>query len=139
MGGQQQPMGQVPQPPPGGAAPLSQAEDGQWAMLSHFLNVVLLVPALVIYIVFKDRGPRVAVESKEALNWTINVSGAVIALNIVQVIFSVIPVLGLFSWLLFSLLTWAVIIVNVIFAIMGGMKVKDGGSYRYPWNYHWIK
>jgi uncharacterized Tic20 family protein len=32
-----------------------------------------------------------------------------------------------------------VIIVNIIFAIMGGVKVNGGGSYRYPVNIRWIK
>ncbi|SJN42644.1 hypothetical protein FM104_12135 [Microbacterium esteraromaticum] len=108
-------------------------------MLSHFLNIILLIPALIIYIVFKDRGPRVAVESKEALNWTINVSGAVIILNILAAILGFIPIIGLIIGLLVVLLVWAVIIVNIIFSIIGGLKVKNGGSYRYPVNYRWIK
>lgn len=128
-----------PQQPAPVAAPLSAQEDNQWAMLSHFLNIILLIPALIIFIIFKARGPRVAVESKEALNWTINVSGAVIILNIVSAIFVLIPVIGWIIWLLLTLAVWAVIIVNVIFSIIGGMKVKDGGSYRYPMNYRWIK
>jgi hypothetical protein len=29
--------------------------------------------------------------------------------------------------------------VNIIFAILGGIKVNGGGSYRYPVNIRWIK
>ena len=104
-----------------------------------FLNIMTLVPALLIYIVFKDRGERVAVESKEALNWTINVSGIVIILSILNAMLVIIPVLGLVAWAVTALLIAAVVIVNTIFAVTGGMKVKDGGSYRYPCNYRWIK
>jgi len=108
-------------------------------MLSHFLNVIAVIPALIIFMMFKDRGQRVAVESKEALNWSINIAGVVIVLNIANVILGFIPVLGLFAWILVTVLLFAIYIAHIIFCIKGGMKVKDGGSYRYPWNYRWIK
>ena len=57
---------------------MTEAEDKQWASFAHFGNIILLIPALIIYLVFKDRGPKVAVEGKEALNWTINVTAIVI-------------------------------------------------------------
>jgi uncharacterized Tic20 family protein len=122
-----EPAPAAPQP----AAPLTEAEDKQWASFAHFGNIILLIPALIIYLVFKDRGPKVAVEGKEALNWTINVTGAWIILGIL----SVIPLIGL----LFSLLLLVLAIVNIIFAILGGVKVNGGGSYRYPVNIRWIK
>jgi len=121
------------------AAPLTEAEDKQWASFAHFGNIILLVPALIIYLVFKDRGPKVAVEGKEALNWTINVTGIVIAGNILSLILGFIPVIGWIIGLLITLVIWAVIIVNIIFAILGGVKVNGGGSYRYPLNIRWIK
>lgn len=125
--------------PAAAQAPLSAADDAQWAMLVHFFNIILVVPAVVIFLIFKDRGPRVAVESKEALNWTINVAGAVILLNIANIVLGFIPIVGLIAWILIMVVIWAILIVNLIFAIRGGMRVKDGGSYRYPWNYRWIK
>jgi uncharacterized Tic20 family protein len=122
-----EPAPAAPQP----AAPLTEAEDKQWASFAHFGNIILLIPALIIYLVFKDRGPKVAVEGKEALNWTINVTGAWIILAIL----SVIPFIGL----IFSIVLFALAIVNIIFAILGGVKVNGGGSYRYPVNIRWIK
>jgi uncharacterized Tic20 family protein len=130
-----EPAPAAPQP----AAPLTEAEDKQWASFAHFGNIILLIPALIIYLVFKDRGPKVAVEGKEALNWTINVTGIVIAGNIVNLILGFIPVVGWILALLIGLIIWAVIIVNIIFAILGGVKVNGGGSYRYPFNIRWIK
>ncbi len=121
----------TPQAAPQPAAPLSETDDKLWASLAHFLNIILLIPALIIYLVFGPRGARTRVESKEALNWTINVTGAVIILGILQLI----PFIGL----LFFLLYLAVIIVNIVFAILGGVKVNGGGSYRYPVNIRWIK
>jgi uncharacterized protein len=123
----------APAAPP--AAPLTEAEDKQWASFAHFGNIILLIPALIIYLVFKDRGPKVAVEGKEALNWTINVTGAFIILQIL----SVITVFTVFLPIILSILIFALIIVNIIFAILGGVKVNGGGSYRYPVNIRWIK
>ena len=122
-----EPAPAAPQP----AAPLTEAEDKQWASFAHFGNIILLIPALIIYLVFKDRGPKVAVEGKEALNWTINVT----ALWIIFEILSVIPFLGI----IFLILAFALAVVNIIFAILGGIKVNGGGSYRYPVNIRWIK
>ena len=130
-----EPAPAAPQP----AAPLTEAEDKQWASFAHFGNIILLVPALIIYLVFKDRGPKVAVEGKEALNWTINVTAIVVIGNILNLILGFIPVIGWIIALLLTLVIWAVIIVNIIFAIMGGVKVNGGGSYRYPINIRWIK
>lgn len=126
-------------PPAASAAPLSEAEDRQWASFAHFGNIVLLVPALIIYLVFKDRGAKVAVEGKEALNWTINVTGVLIVVNIVTFIIGFVPVVGWIIGLLLGLVLWAVVIVNVIFAILGGVRVNGGGTYRYPLNIRWIK
>lgn len=121
------------------AAPLSEADDKQWASFAHFGNIILLIPALIIYLVFGPRGAKTKVEGKEALNWTINVTGIVIAVNILNVVLSFIPVVGWILAILLTLVLWAVLIVNLIFAIMGGVKVNGGGSYRYPVNIRWIK
>jgi uncharacterized Tic20 family protein len=117
------------------AAPLTEAEDKQWASFAHFGNIILLIPALIIYLVFKDRGPKVAVEGKEALNWTINVTGAFIILQVL----SLITAFTIFLPLIIGILIFALIVVNIIFAILGGVKVNGGGSYRYPVNIRWIK
>lgn len=125
--------------PPPTAAPLSAEDDKLWASLSHFLNIILLIPAIIIFAVFRDRGPRVNDESKEALNWTINVSGLVIALQIVAWIIGWIPILGGIIGLLIGLVIWLLIVVNLIFSIIGGVRVQGGGSYKYPVNYYWVK
>ncbi|CAN5158692.1 hypothetical protein BH09ACT1_BH09ACT1_26850 [soil metagenome] len=125
--------------PPPTAAPLSAEDDKLWASLSHFLNIILLIPAIIIYVVFRDRGPRVKVESKEALNWTINVTGAVIVLQIVAAIIGIIPIIGGIIGLLIGIVIWVLLVVNLIFAIIGGVRVQGGGTYKYPVNYYWVK
>jgi uncharacterized Tic20 family protein len=125
--------------PPPTAAPLSAEDDKLWASLSHFLNIILLIPAIIIYVVFRDRGPRVKVESKEALNWTINVTGIVIIAQIVAAIIGIIPIIGGIIALLIGIVIWVLLVVNLIFAIIGGVRVQGGGSYKYPVNYYWVK
>jgi uncharacterized protein len=118
------------------AAPLTEAEDKQWASFAHFGNILSFVPALIIWLIFKDRGPKTNVEGKEALNWGINVVAGFIILQILNAILAFVffPLS-----ILTGLLIFALVIVNIIFAIMGGVKVNGGGSYRYPVNIRWIK
>ena len=58
------------QPPyhgvPANALPLTASEDRQWATLAHFGGILGCVPSLLIYLIFKDRGPFTAQNSKEA-------------------------------------------------------------------------
>src|SRR5665647_1618516 len=62
-------------PPPGyaaPAAPMTDAEQRQWAMFSHLGGILFgFVPALVIWLVFKERGRFVDEQAKEALNFQI--------------------------------------------------------------------
>ena len=47
-----------PPPPaaPAGAAPLSEAEDKQWASFAHLGGILSFLPPLIIWLVFKERG-----------------------------------------------------------------------------------
>jgi uncharacterized Tic20 family protein len=144
-GGPQQPYGQQPYGQPAGQAPLSPAEDKQWAMWSHFGGVVGLLPSLIIFLVFKDRGGFTKQESKEALNWQITWIIANVALTILITILNVAlaisdPYGGLgIIGLLLSLLTWLPYLANLVFSIIGGVKVNGGQAYRYPVNFRFIK
>ena len=128
----QQPYGQQPpsqpyaQPAPSG--PLPPDQDKQWASFAHFGGVIGFVPALVIWLIFKDRGPRTNAEGKEALNWQITFTIAMVAAWILTVVLSWVPILNL----LIGLLPAAVWVVNIVFSILGGVRVNAGGSYRYP-------
>lgn len=132
----------APTPAPVPAAPLTEAEDKQWAGLAHLLGIIGILPSLIIYLVFKDRGARTRVEAKEALNWQITVLGVLIILYIVYFIFTAIAVAAAYSTYGFSplsllpglvgFLIFIVAVVNLIFSIIGFTKVNAGGAYRYP-------
>ena len=131
------PQPYAPQP----AAPLTPAEDKQWASFAHFGGILYILPALIIYLVFKDRGTLTRQESKEALNWQITFIIGSIVLGILNLIVSGIAIAaglyalaGIVGWIIFLLY-----VANVILSIMGGVKVNGGGSYRYPFAIRLIK
>jgi hypothetical protein len=117
----------TPQPAAAPAAPFTEAEDKQYSTLATFLNIILLIPGLIFYFAFASRGPKIGAQSKENLNWTITVTGAYIIL----LILSIIPFLGI----LFLILAWLVGIANLVFSIIGGVKVNGTGEfYKYPFS-----
>lgn len=136
-----QPAGAVPPPQQyasAAAAPLDPAQDKQWASFAHLGGILWFLPSLIIWLVFKDRGQLTNQEAKEALNWQITW----ILVWVVSQILGVI--IGTFTfgigYLLFSLLIpWVLYIVNLVFSILGFVRVNSGGTYRYPLNFRFIK
>ena len=137
----------APQPaaPVAPAAPLTPAEDRQWASFAHFGGVLGFLPSLIIFLVFKDRGALTRQEAKEALNWQITWIAANILLSIVLNILSVIvsvalpyPAAGAITALL-GLVGFLPYLANLVFSILGGVKVNSGGAYRYPFAIRLIK
>jgi uncharacterized Tic20 family protein len=125
----------TPQPAAAPAAPFTEAEDKQYSTLATFLNIILLIPGLIFYFAFGSRGAKIKAQSKENLNWTINVTAAYIILYILGV-----ATLFFYIGFLFIILAWLVAVANLIFSIMGGVKVSNTGElYKYPVNIRWIK
>jgi len=97
-------------------------------MFSHLGGILFgFVPALVIWLVFKERGRFVDEQAKEALNFQIIWNIALIIASLTFVI--------LIGIVLFPL----VYIGGVIFMIMAGMAANKGQAYRYPVNVRLIK
>jgi uncharacterized Tic20 family protein len=120
-----------PTPPaaqPQPAAPLTAAEDKQWASFAHFGGILWILPSLIIFLVFKDRGALTKQESKEALNWQITWIGA----DIISWIIGIATIWFGIGFIFLTVIPWILYIINVVFSIMGGVKVNGGGSYRYP-------
>jgi len=117
------------------AAPLTTAEDNQWASFAHLGGILWFIPALVIWLVFKDRGAFTNQEAKEALNFQITMSIGYVAVWILSsiILFATFFVVNL-SFL--GTLLW---IAAVVFSILGFLKAKDGISYRYPFAIRFIK
>jgi uncharacterized Tic20 family protein len=132
----------TPQPvAPQPAAPLTPAEDKQWASFAHFGGVLGILPSLIIFLVFKDRGALTRQESKEALNWQITFTIGIIALNIlVGILGLILSGLGAFAvGGLLGFLPFLLWVLNIVLSIIGGIKVNGGGAYRYPFAIRLIK
>jgi uncharacterized Tic20 family protein len=121
-------MTQTPPPAaPQPVAPLTPAEDNQWASFAHLGGILGFLPSLIIWLVFKDRGAFTNVEAKEALNFQITIAIAYVAGIILSII-----IIGPF-------ISLAAAIVSVIFSILGFLQAKDGKHYRYPFAIRLIK
>lgn len=117
------PQPAAPQP----AAQLTEAEDKQWASFAHLGGIIGFLPALIIWLVFKDRGAFTNTEAKEALNFQITVAIAYVISNILVAV-----VIG-------AILLPIVFVVSLVFSIIGFTKAKDGANYRYPFALRLIK
>lgn len=115
---------------------LSESDDRQWASFAHLGGILGPLPALIIWLVFKDRGSLTNEEGKEALNFQIT---AVIGYVAVVVVTSILSGILWFLAFFLGLAPLAVWVFVLIFSIAGFQKAKDGGNYRYPVNFRFIK
>lgn len=121
------PPNQPPYPPqpPYGAAPVAQpmnpADERMWATLVHVGGIFLSFwPALIGYLVFKDRGPFVRAHTATALNFQLTLLIAEIVGWILALV-----LIGL-------ILVAAVYIVRIVFSIIAALAANRGEWYRYP-------
>ncbi len=132
---------------PGAASTASgvPAEERQWAMFAHLSALAggLLTSAiggwgfflgpLVIWLMKKETMPFVADQAKEALNFNITVSAAMLVLLVLGVV-----TLGL-GFLIAGPLMLIIGIAALVFIIIAAMKANDGVAYRYPFTIRLVK
>lgn len=113
-----------PQPPYSGAGapqPLSPADEKLWATLVHIGGIFFsFVPALIGYLVLKDRGPFVRAHTATALNFQITIA-------IAYAVGGVLSIIGIGV-----LVIAAAGIVDLIFSIIAAVKANQGQWYTYP-------
>lgn len=116
---------------PANALPLTASEDRQFATLAHFGGILGFIPSLIIFLIFKDRGPFTAQESKEALNFTLPPT----LLALTAWLLSLLPEIGgIFA--VVNALIWVTI---TIFSVGAGIQVNRGRPYRYALNLRLIR
>lgn len=108
------------------ALPLTPAEDRRWATIAHFFSLAGCIPSLIIHQVYRDRGPFTAQESREAFNFTMPLSVAIL----VCFGLAFIPVIG---WV-FSLLAVLLWLFMTISGVVAGVQVNKGRPYLYRLN-----
>lgn len=116
---------------PANALPLTASEDRQYATLAHFGGILGFIPSLLIFLIFKERGPFTAQESKEALNFTLPPTILALACWLL----SLVPVIGGF----FAVLNALIWVTITIFSVNAGIQVNRGRPYRYPLNLRLIR
>lgn len=116
---------------PPAAVPLSEAEDRQWASFAHLGGIISVLPSLIIWLVFKDRGRFTDIEAKEALNFQLTLLGVHVICWILDA-----TLVGAVIGIPLDLIAW---IVGIVYSILAFLKVKDGVAYRYPFAVRLIK
>jgi uncharacterized Tic20 family protein len=119
-----------PQPPYGGGAqqPLTPSDEKLWSTLIQVGGLLFgFIPALIGYLVLKDRGPYVRAYSVTALNFQLTlliayVVGWVLAFVLVG-----------------FLIIAAVWVVNIVFSIIAAVKANSGEWYTYPLSIPFVK
>lgn len=119
-------MSDAPPPPssPYGsspAAPLSPADEKLWATLIHVGGIFFgFVPALIGYLLLKDRGPFVRAHTATALNFQITMAIGMAVSFVLMVVF-----IGYFTMA-------AISVILIVFSIIAALTANRGEGYTYP-------
>jgi uncharacterized protein len=125
--------------PPSGSV---SNEERQWAMFSHLSMLAASVVTggwggfagpLIMWMMKKDTMPWAGEQAKEALNFSILVTGIMIAMWILTFV-----TLGLGALIAFPVMM-IVGVAALVFCIIAAMKTNEGVAYRYPVNFRVVK
>ena len=112
---------QPPQYPAAAPQPMNPADERLWATLVHVGGIFFsFVPALIGYLVLKDRGPFVRAHTATALNFQLTLLIASFVGWVLTIV-----VIG------FVILA-AVWVVNIVFSIIAAIAANKGEWYTYP-------
>ena len=115
---------------------MSPDDEKLWATLIHAGSIFFGGwPALIGYLVLKDRGPFINAHTKTALNFQITALLAVIASTIVSLILMLV-VIGFF---LIVIRPSAIAIAMIVLSIIAAIAANKGEFYKYPLTYEFIK
>lgn len=110
-----------PQPYGGPEAPMNPSDEKLWAVLIHLGGIFFsFFPALIGYLVLKDRGPFVRAHTATALNFQLTLLIAYIVGGILTIVLIGIPILI------------AAGIIAIVFPIIAAVKAGNGQWYTYP-------
>lgn len=109
--------------PVDGPPPLRPDEERTWAVLAHLLGLVAsFLPPLVIWLMFRGRGPYLEDQAKEALNFQNTLILAYVVGGIVTLV-----TLGIGSPILL-----VIGVGQLVFQILAGVAASRYEWYRYP-------
>lgn len=101
--------------------PLSPSDEKLWALLVHLGGIFFnFLPALIGYLVLKDRGPFVRQHTATALNFQITL--------VIAYVVGAITALLLIGFLIMAI----AYILNIVFSILAAVAANKGEAYEYP-------
>ncbi|HEX4401166.1 MAG TPA: DUF4870 domain-containing protein [Galbitalea sp.] len=105
-------------------------DDRLWAAFAHLGGVVSILPALLIFLAYKDSARFATGQAKEALNFQMTLVGTYLATIVGGLLLGAVS-LDPVDWVHVALGV-ALAIVSVVFSIMGFTSASRGVAYRYP-------
>ena len=120
-------------PPPGYYAavppqPMSPSDEKMWSTLVHVGGVLFnFVPALIGYLVMKDRGPFVRAHTANALNFQLTLLIAYFVGGLLSIV------------LVGFLILIAAWVLNIVFSIIAAVKANGGYTYDYPMTIRFVR
>ncbi|MFB7894336.1 DUF4870 domain-containing protein [Microbacterium sp. NPDC056044] len=100
---------------------MSPADEKLWATLVNVGGIFFsFFPALIGYLVLKDRGPFVRAHTATALNFQLTLLIAYVVGGVLSIVF-----IGIF-------IVMAAYVLNIVFCIVAAVKANRGDWYTYP-------
>jgi len=111
---------------------MSPGDEKTWSIVAHLSVLVALIGlaplgALVVWLIYKDRSPRVRFHAAQALWYQLAWVLIIIAYTILSTILSLV-VIGIFMFFLLPLLA----LVPIAHGCYAAYKVSQGEDFRYP-------
>lgn len=129
-------MQEMPNPSDPMSAPpqgtMTAQDEKTWSMIAHLsvlAGLIGLMPfgALIVWLIYKDKSPRVRFHALQALWYQIAWIVLLVAYTIVSLILSLV-VIGIFMFFLLPLIA----LVPLVHGCYAAYKVNEGEDYRYP-------
>lgn len=118
----------------GASGTMSASDEKLWSMLAHLSTLLNLVTgiggpvaALVIWLVYKDRSPRVGFHALQSLWYQVAWIGIILVYSVVSTILTIV-VIGIFMLFLIPVLA----LIPIVHQCYAAYKVNQGVDYRYP-------
>lgn len=107
-----------------------------WATLAHLGGILAYffigwVPALVIWLVNRERGGQAAEQARVALNFQLTLLVGLVVAKIVENL----PAIGVIGWIAII----GIGIISLVLSILAAVAVNKGGSYRYPFSLELVR
>jgi uncharacterized Tic20 family protein len=126
-----------------GSTPLSAEQERTWALLAHALagaamilsaGTLGFVAALIIYLVYRDKGPFVRQHAADAVNIQLNALLWAIVIAVVGFVLLIVLV-GFLIWALLAVVP----IVATLLHVIGAIKAYNGEEHWSPLTIRFVR